>query len=233
MQPRKYVAAEDYEPLPDPDVPASGEAVDSNQQGGNLADGVYDEAANARAFQDALSEWRTGKPSNGPSNGPSIVKPQPRRAPKGRSEGGSQTGGPQARGGIKVIMARPAGILTRISPSCLHFLCSFGEYFFTGQGMRCSTPEHEKEGVNTIYASLPAPVGPQGPMSRQMAMLQQDGEGGGGGCGGGQQYSSYKPPSGAASLGGGGVDEEANKKEFASAMSDWRSRKGPIKIVYE
>ena len=47
---------QDYEPLPDPDMPVGAEAVEntSQQQSGGLFDGNYDEAASAQLFQDAL-----------------------------------------------------------------------------------------------------------------------------------------------------------------------------------
>ena len=126
----------------------------------------------------------------------------------GSSGGGSSSVGANTVGaktastvGVRVIVARPPH-----------------------QRMRCSTPEHEKAGVKTLYASRQLPQ--QGPLPQQMAMLHQQVEGR-------QQYGAYKPPTGAAGLGAGGVDEEANRREFRAAMSDWRSRKGPIKIVYE
>jgi hypothetical protein len=204
LQPRQYKPVQDYEPLPDPDMPVGAEAVEntSQQQSGGLFDGNYDEAASAQLFQDALKDWRSGGSSAG-SNSTRTMQPARKPAPR-KSEGGSQTG-VQARGGIKVLMARPPG-----------------------QRMRCSTPEHEKEGVNTLYATLPAPeAGPRlpGAAPRPMQILQQAPQQ--------QQYGAYKPPTGAASLGGGMLDETANKKEFQAAMADWRSRKGPIKIVYE
>merc|ERR1719191_329883 len=108
-------------------MPVATEAVASDNdqmqgQSSNLLDGVYDEAANARSFQEALQEWRSG--GQGP-NGNQHVHRQ--RAPGakhqvalGRSEGSNQTGSRGHQSRVKILMARPAG-----------------------QQMRCSTPEHE------------------------------------------------------------------------------------------